>query len=83
MDDKRDIDGRVKLVIAENLGEKIENIIPEARLEDDLDADSLDFIDLIMAIEEEFGIEIPDEEASKLTTVKDIILYVAAKVEGA
>ena len=77
------IEERVKAVLAENLGEKVENIIPEARLEDDLNADSLDFIDLIMAIEEEFGIEIPDEEASKLTTVKDIILYVTAKVEGA
>ena len=76
------IEERVKAVLAENLGEKVENIIPEARLEDDLDADSLDFIDLIMAIEEEFGLEIPDEEANKLTTVKDIILYVTAKVEG-
>ena len=77
------IEERVKAVLAENLGEKVENIIPEARLEDNLDADSLDFIDLIMAIEEEFGIEISDEDASKLTTVKDIILYVTAKVEGA
>jgi acyl carrier protein len=77
------IEDRVKSVIAENLGEKVENIIPEAQLEDDLGADSLDFIDLVMAIEEEFNIEIPDEEAGKLTTVKDIILYVTAKVEGA
>ena len=77
------IEDRVKAVLAENLGEKIENIILEARIEDDLRADSLDFIDLVMAIEEEFGLEIPDEEASKLTTVKDIILYVTAKVEGA
>ena len=77
------VEERVKAVLAENLGEKVENIIPEARLEDYLNADSLDFIDLIMAIEEEFGIEIPDEEANKLTTVKDIILYVTAKVEGA
>lgn len=77
------IEERVKAVLAENLGEKVENITPEARLEDDLNADSLDFIDLVMAIEEEFGLEIPDEEANKLTTVKDIILYVTAKVEGA
>lgn len=77
------VEERVKAVLAENLREKVENIIPEARLEDDLNADSLDFIDLIMAIEEEFNIEIPDEEANKLTTVKDIILYVTAKVEGA
>jgi len=76
------IEERVKAVLAENLGEKVENITPEARLEDDLNADSLDFIDLVMAIEEEFGLEIPDEEANKLTTVKDIILYVTAKVEG-
>jgi acyl carrier protein len=76
------IEDRVKAVLAENLGEKVENIILEARLEDDLRADSLDFIDLVMAIEEEFGLEIPDEEANKLTTVKDIVLYVTAKVEG-
>lgn len=76
------IEDRVKAVLAENLGEKVENIILEARLEDDLNADSLDFIDLVMSIEEEFGLEIPDEEANKLETVKDIVLYVTAKVEG-
>jgi acyl carrier protein len=70
---------RVKAIIAEQLGVKPEEVVPEASFIDDLGADSLDTVELIMALEEEFGVEIPDEDAEKMTTVGDAIKYVETK----
>lgn len=70
---------RVKAIIAEQLGVKPEEVVPEASFIDDLGADSLDTVELIMALEEEFGVEIPDEDAEKMTTVGDAIKYVESK----
>lgn len=69
-------------IIADQLGVDAAECKPEARLLEDLGADSLDVVELIMAVEEEFGIEIPDEDAENLTTVGQIQAYVAEKVQG-
>ena len=66
------IDQRVKDIIVEQLGVKPDQVTPEAKIIEDLGADSLDTVELIMALEEEFGIEVPDEQAEKLTTVGDV-----------
>ncbi|EEP61372.1 acyl carrier protein [Sulfurihydrogenibium yellowstonense] len=73
------VEQRVKEIIADQLGVDIEKITPEARFVDDLGADSLDVVELIMAFEEEFGIEIPDEDAEKIATVKDVLDYIKSK----
>ena len=70
---------KVKGIIAEQLGVKPEEVTPEAKFIDDLGADSLDTVELVMALEEEFGIEIPDEEAEKLITVGDALRYIEQK----
>ncbi len=70
---------KVKSIIAEQLGVKPEEVIPEASFIDDLGADSLDTVELVMALEEEFGIEIPDEDAEKISTVGDAVKYIEAK----
>lgn len=70
---------KVKSIIAEQLGVKIEEVTPQASFIDDLGADSLDTVELVMALEEEFGIEIPDEDAEKMTTVTDAIKYIEEK----
>lgn len=68
---------RVKKIIIEQLSvEKPEKVIPEASFIDDLGADSLDTVELVMALEEEFDIEIPDEEAEKITTVQAVLDYI-------
>ena len=72
-------DDKIKSIIAEQLGVKAEEVTPEASFIDDLGADSLDTVELIMALEEEFSIEIPDEDAEKMTTVGDVIKYVQEK----
>ncbi len=69
-------DEKVKKIIVEQLGVEAEEVTPEAKFIEDLGADSLDTVELIMALEEEFGIEIPDEDAEKIITVKDAIEYV-------
>ena len=71
-----DIEAKVKEIIVEQLGVNADQVTPEAKMIEDLGADSLDAVELVMAIEEEFGIEIPDEEAEKLTSVADIIAHV-------
>ena len=74
---------KVKSIIAEQLGVKPEEVTPTASFIDDLGADSLDTVELVMALEEEFGIEIPDEDAEKMTTVGDAIKYIEEKANAA
>jgi acyl carrier protein len=73
------VQDKVKSIIAEQLGVKPEEVTPEASFVDDLGADSLDTVELVMALEEEFGIEIPDEDAEKITTVGDAVKYIEEK----
>lgn len=73
---EKTIEQRVKDIIVEQLGVKPEQVTPEAKFIEDLGADSLDTVELVMALEEEFGHEIPDEEAEKLQTVGDVIRYI-------
>lgn len=70
----------VKKIIIEKLGVKPEEVTHEARFIDDLGADSLDTVELIMALEEKFGVEVPDEDAEKLTTVGKAVEYIEKKV---
>ncbi len=71
-----EIETKVKEIIVEQLGVNADQVTPEAKMIEDLGADSLDAVELVMAIEEEFGIEIPDEDAEKLVAVNDIIGHV-------
>jgi acyl carrier protein len=73
------LEERVKEIIVEQLGVNAEQVTTEASFIDDLGADSLDTVELIMAFEEEFGAEIPDEEAEKLTTVGKVTEYLKSK----
>lgn len=67
---------KIKNIIIEQLGVSAEEVVPEASFVDDLGADSLDLVELVMVLEEEFGKEIPDEDAEKIQTVKDAINYI-------
>jgi len=67
---------KVKGIIVEQLGVEEEEVTLEASFTDDLGADSLDIVELVMAFEEEFGIEIPDEDAEKISTVRDAVNYI-------
>ncbi|PIU40825.1 MAG: acyl carrier protein [Candidatus Omnitrophica bacterium CG07_land_8_20_14_0_80_42_15] len=73
---------RIKSIIAEQLGVKIEEVTESAKFIDDLGADSLDTVELVMALEEEFGIEVPDEDAEKMATVGDAIKYIEEKTSA-
>ncbi len=73
------VEEKIKSIIAEQLGVKAEEVTPQASFIDDLGADSLDTVELIMALEEEFNVEIPDEDAEKMTTVGDAIKYIESK----
>ncbi|HEX6042193.1 acyl carrier protein [Longimicrobium sp.] len=73
-----DIEAKVKEIIINELGVDAEKVTPEASFVEDLGADSLDTVELVMAFEEEFGMEIPDEEAEKLRTVGDAINYITS-----
>lgn len=73
---------KVKSIIAEQLGVKKDEVIDEAKFIDDLGADSLDTVELVMALEEEFGIEIPDEDAEKMATVGEAIKYIEQKASN-
>ncbi len=70
------VEGKIKNIIAERLGVEEGEIVPDASFVDDLGADSLDTVELVMALEEEFNLEISDEDAEKITTVKDAISYI-------
>jgi acyl carrier protein len=72
---------KVKSIIVEQLGVKPDQVVPSASFVNDLGADSLDTVELVMALEEEFGIEIPDEEAEKILTVEDAVKYIDKKSE--
>ncbi|RMD59576.1 MAG: acyl carrier protein [Nitrospirae bacterium] len=78
-----DIETKARELIAKQLGIDVDKISMEASFTDDLGADSLDIVELIMAFEETFGVEIPDEEAEKLVKVKDVIEYLKEKTKVA
>ena len=73
------LEDEVKELVVEQLGVSPEEVTPEARFVEDLGADSLDTVELVMAFEEKFDIEIPDEDAEKITTVGDAIKYLKEK----
>ncbi len=75
------IEQRVKKIVAEQLGVAEAEIKNEASFVNDLGADSLDTVELVMALEEEFGVEIPDEDAEKIATVQNAIDYIKAKAK--
>ncbi|HEX6750758.1 MAG TPA: acyl carrier protein [Longimicrobium sp.] len=77
-----DIEQKVKDIIINELGVEPEKVTPEASFVEDLGADSLDTVELVMAFEEEFGMEIPDEEAEKLQTVGDAIKYIQSHAQA-
>ncbi len=68
---------KIKKIIAEKLSVDLEEVVPEASFVDDLGADSLDLVELIMSMEEEFGIEISDKDAEQLVSVQDVINYMS------
>ena len=74
------IEERVKKIVCEQLGVKEEEVTTESSFVNDLGADSLDTVELVMALEEEFETEIPDEEAEKITTVQQAIAYIQANL---
>ena len=74
---------RVRAIIAEQLGVKLEEVTDGASFIEDLGADSLDTVELVMALEEEFGIEIPDEDAEKMSSVGESIKYIESKTASA
>jgi acyl carrier protein len=74
------IEEQVKGIVAENLGVKMEEVVNSASFVEDLGADSLDTVELVMALEEEFETEIPDEDAEKITTVQEAIDFVSKNI---
>src|SRR6476660_7556259 len=76
---EKTIEEKVKDIIVEQLGVNPEQVTPQASFIEDLGADSLDIVELVMAFEEEFGVEVPDEDAEKLQTVGDVIKYIEEK----
>ena len=74
------VEQKVKQIIVEQLGVDEAQVDPTASFVDDLGADSLDIVELVMTMEEEFDLEIPDEDAEKIKTVNDVINYIKAKV---
>jgi acyl carrier protein len=78
---EKSVADRVKDIIVEQLGVNPDQVTPEAKFIEDLGADSLDTVELVMAFEEEFGAEIPDEDAEKLQTVGDVVKYIEERGE--
>jgi len=81
-DKTKEITEKVKQIIAEQLGVEEAEVTPSASFIDDLGADSLDTVELVMALEENFDIEIPDEDAEKIRTVQDAIDYIGKHAKG-
>jgi acyl carrier protein len=77
------VEEKVKSIIVEQLGVQADEVKPEASFVDDLGADSLDTVELVMAFEEAFGIEIPDEDAEKIQKVKDAVAYIESHAKTA
>jgi acyl carrier protein len=75
------VEDKVREIIIEQLGVSAEEVVPEASFIDDLGADSLDIVELVMAIEEEFALEIPDDDAERIQTIQDAITYVEERVK--
>jgi len=75
-----DVEETIKQIVVEQLGVKPEEVVPSADFADDLGADSLDTVELVMAFEEKFGFEIPDEDAERMRKVKDVIEYVEKRL---
>ncbi len=73
------VEVQVKEIVVEQLSVEADKVVPEASFINDLGADSLDTVELVMAFEEKFDLEIPDEDAEKITTVKDAVDYIQAK----
>ncbi len=78
-----DIESRVKKIVSEHLDVEESKVSANASFSDDLGADSLDQVELVMAFEEEFGIEIPDEEAEKIVTLEDAVRYIKTTLDAA
>jgi acyl carrier protein len=76
------VEDKIRDIIVEQLGVTAEEVVPEASFIDDLGADSLDIVELVMAIEEEFGLEIPDEDAERMQSIADAINYVEERTAG-
>lgn len=76
---EKTIEEKVKDIIVEQLSVSAEQVTPEAKFIEDLGADSLDVVELVMAFEEQFSVEVPDEDAEKLQTVSDVIKYIEDK----
>jgi acyl carrier protein len=74
------VEDKIKKIVAENLGVEEDEVVPDAKFVDDLGADSLDTVELVMAFEEAFDIEIPDEDAEKILTVGKAIDYIKEKM---
>jgi acyl carrier protein len=78
-----ELENRITEIIVEQLGVAREEVVPEASFIDDLGADSLDIVELVMAMEEEFDVEIPDDDAEKIQTIGDAISYLKEKLAAA
>lgn len=78
---REEVEARIKDIVVDLLGVDEEEVVPEARFREDLEADSLDLVELIMAFEDEFGGQIPDEEAQSITTVGEGIDYVMEQLD--
>lgn len=76
---EKTIEEKVKDIIVEQLSVNAEQVTPEAKFIEDLGADSLDVVELVMAFEEQFSVEVPDEDAEKLQTVGDVVKYIEEK----
>ena len=79
---EKSIEEKVKDIIVEQLGVNPEQVTPQAKFIEDLGADSLDTVELVMAFEEEFNVEVPDEEAEKLQTVGDVVKYIGIRARN-
>ena len=82
MSDETSTEDRIKKIVVDQLGVKPDQVTPEAKFIEDLGADSLDTVELVMALEEEFGNEIPDDEAENITTVKQAVAFVQSNTSS-